>query len=122
MRPLLPYEKGWYDVPEQCPVVGVLNIFIPQIMYMPYSDGDIRRYNSPVYRESNPPIIFGVKDPFEWGIALIDALNNRMDRLVHKDERMNVFEGSGEKLRLRLQVGLIIIFFHFVSLELRSLD
>lgn len=100
----LPYEREWNEIPEKCPIAGDLKLFVPQSIFRPYSSDDIRRYNSPLCQEPSRAIIFKVEDPYEWGIDLADALNNRVGRLIDKDECMHIFEESGEKLKVRLQV------------------
>jgi hypothetical protein len=69
-------------------------------VYKPHTSSDHRRYVEEVILD--PPIIFEVKDPSEWGIALDDALKFNSKRLVDKEALM--FEGRGPSLSIRLEV------------------
>ena len=70
-------------MPLLCPIAGPLRLFVPQRMYKPLTASDRRQYVEEV--RLNPPIIFEVKDPSEWGIALDDALKSHTKRLVDKE-------------------------------------
>lgn len=69
-------------------------------MYKPHTNSDRRRYVEEVDLEA--PIYFWVNNPDECGIPLIDALQSRTRRLLHRDK--TVFEGRGPSVSIRLEV------------------
>ena len=76
--------------------------FIPQKMYKPHTTSDIKRYINEVTLDQ--PILFWMEGPDECGIPLVDALHSRTRRLLDHD--VEVFEGRGPSVSIRLEVGL----------------
>ncbi|KII85834.1 hypothetical protein PLICRDRAFT_115115 [Plicaturopsis crispa FD-325 SS-3] len=68
-------------------------------MYVPHTGADRIRYVENTQLE--PPIIFHVRNPDEWGIPLTDALRTIHRRLHDRDEQ--VFQHRGPSVSIRIE-------------------
>lgn len=87
--------------------------FIPQPMYKPHTNSDLRRYVEEV--DLDEPIYFWMENPSECGISLSDALHSRVRRLLNREQ--TVFEGRGPSVSIRLEVRLVLSNVENVSLK-----
>ncbi|OJA19772.1 hypothetical protein AZE42_03987 [Rhizopogon vesiculosus] len=99
--PLQPMEHiaRWKAIPEQTYIVTGTNIFIPQIIYQPYTEADRVRYIEKANLKE--PILFVTSHPDQWGVSLDDALKAKLRDLHGRDDHM--FENCGPSVSIRLQ-------------------
>ncbi|KAG0709198.1 hypothetical protein DFH29DRAFT_993362 [Suillus ampliporus] len=89
----------WKSIRELAVVVTGTNVYIPQLIYQPYTEADRVRYIEKV--DLKEPIVFMTAHPDQWGIALDDAIKAKMKNLLDKDDSM--LEDCGPSVSIRLQ-------------------
>ncbi|KAG1746700.1 uncharacterized protein EDB91DRAFT_1049172 [Suillus paluster] len=89
----------WRSIREQAVIATGTDVYIPQIIYQPYTEADRVRYIQKA--DLKEPIIFMTAHPNQWGIPLDDAIKAKMKDLLDKDDSM--FEDCGPSVSIRLQ-------------------
>ena len=77
---------------------------VPQRVYRPNTQSDIRRYVQEVQLEE--PIFFFMQHPDGLGISCKDAINSKFSRLVSRDDSM--FQNRGPSVSIRINVSDIV--------------
>jgi hypothetical protein len=95
-------ENTVLDLASQFPGADLL---IPQTIYRPSTQSDIRRYVHEVTLDD--PIMFYMQDPEGCGINCRDAVNSKFSRLVGRDELM--FQNRGPSVSVRINVRNAVV-------------
>jgi hypothetical protein len=80
-------------------------LLVPQKIYRPNTQSDVRRYVQEV--ELEEPIMFFMQHPDGCGINCRDAINSKFSRLVDRDDLM--FHGRGPSVSIRINVRNTIV-------------